>query len=118
MTYAEWVEDEAAKIGSDGTTLGSGLYVWCSKEHDVLYYYGAHRDGTPCGKECADLRFRACIQRHSPIGWWSPVAWYRWLAVMWFGRTRAQSKGYNLPVYGAQQRRIEIMREILSAKPL
>jgi hypothetical protein len=86
MTYREWVEDEAARLGSDGCTMALGLKVFCCKEHDVLWRTRKHRDGTPCSEDEANARFRSCLMRSSRFGWFSPMAWWRWCAVKFGGQ--------------------------------
>lgn len=90
MTYREWIIDRAEELGSDGCTGATGLYRWCCLEHDVLWRTGTRRDGTSITKAEANLVFRSCLQRSSPLGWWSPVAWIRWIAVWWNARRVAR----------------------------
>ncbi|HXI13458.1 MAG TPA: hypothetical protein VNM92_12570 [Thermoanaerobaculia bacterium] len=85
MTYREWVEDTAASLGSDGCTGVGAMYRFCCLEHDIFWRTGVMRDGTPITEAEANARFRSCIQRHSPFGWWSPLAWIRWLGVRFGG---------------------------------
>lgn len=111
-SYHDWIDDKAAELGADGCSGVSGAYVWCCKEHDVHWRIGTRRNGTPISRTEADLVFRSCIQRCSPFGFWSPMAWWRWLGLKWFGKPA--------PILGlltdqvaqdAARRREQILRE-------
>ena len=112
-TYRAWVEDEAARLGSDGCTGGFGAYRFCCLEHDVLYRGGKHQDGRPCSKAEADHRFRSCIQRESRVlGWWNPIAWWRWFVVKYFAKPKARAQGVRVADVAAR-RRAEIVTEVI-----
>lgn len=85
-SYWERVRDTAAELGADGCTGATGGWVDCCLEHDVHYRLRTTLDGTPISRRDADARFRACMQSRSRLGWWSPVAWWRWAAVRLLGR--------------------------------
>ena len=84
--YWERVRDKAAQLGSDGCTAGVGAFRDCCLEHDVAYRTGATVDGEPQTKQQADLRFRACMMAQSRFGFYSPMAWWRYLIVKWRGK--------------------------------
>ncbi len=121
MTYREWVEDTAASLGSDGCTGVLGNYRWCCMEHDIFCRTATQRDGTPITREQANKRFRSCIQRHSPFGFWSPMAWWRWLGVTLFGGAAPTRQApYGLPrttaVETPEQARRRIIAEVERAR--
>lgn len=112
-SYRDWIDDKAAELGADGCSGVSGAYVWCCKEHDVHWRLGTRRNGTPISRAEADLVFRSCIQRCSPFGFWSPMAWWRWLGLKWFGKSSAPRLALlaDPMAQAAARRRTQIMRE-------
>ena len=81
-TYWTRVRDLADQIGSDGCTMATGARRDCCLEHDIAYALHRTVDGVPIHTRAeADARFLACLQRHSRLGWWSPLAWVRYAAV-------------------------------------
>jgi hypothetical protein len=117
-SYRDWVEDMAAELGSDGCTGVSGAYVWCCKEHDVLWRLGMRRDGTLISKDEANLIFRSCIQRSSPFGWLSPMAWWRWIGLKWFGRRSVPVPLMSPPASEAEVARARIIAEVEAASSM
>lgn len=89
--YWERIYDKAAELGSDGCTFATGGFRDCCIEHDVHYRLGTTIDGYPITRREADARFRSCMQCRSKVGWWSPVAWWRWAAVRVFGRMKTHA---------------------------
>jgi len=83
--YREWVRYRAAKLKADGCTGVPDFYRDGCLEHDLAYRL--HRDSMdlPITKAEADRRFRWYIQHHSWFGLCSPMSWWRWAAVKWFG---------------------------------
>ena len=95
--YWDWIESEAAVIGTDGCSKVTGAYRRCCLQHDLSYFYAAapasaYRlfiagtsnfwgHATRIDRATADAAFRRCIQAHSKAGFWSPVALMRWLGV-------------------------------------
>lgn len=112
MTYREWVEDTAAELGSDGCTGVSALYRFCCLEHDIHWRTGKRRDGREISEGESNEQFRSCIQRHSPFGWWSPLAWIRWLGVTFGGLhpTRRYAP-YDISAEAARRRIIAEVEE-------
>ena len=90
--YWERVRTRADELGSDGCTKATNAFRDCCLEHDIAYRTGHTIDGEPQNKQQADLRFRACMQRHSTFGWFSPMAWWRYLAVKWRGKPSYREK--------------------------
>lgn len=78
QTYWDQVRDEAGRLGTDGCTGVSGLFVECCMEHDIHYRTGKTLGGTPITKREADARLRACMMSRSKLGYFSPIAWWRW----------------------------------------
>lgn len=92
-----WVESEAGLIEADGCSKVSGAFRKCCLRHDLEYFWGkdasdAYRlyiAGEPeywfnakaVTKGTADANFRRCMQSQSRFGFFSPVAFYRWLGV-------------------------------------
>ena len=84
--YWDQVRDKAAQLGSDGCTMGAGMYLLACLEHDIHCRTGMTLDGQFILPSQAHKRFLAVMQAHSKLGWWSPVARYRYLLVKWFYR--------------------------------
>jgi hypothetical protein len=85
-SYWERVRDRAAEMGCDGCSMATGAYLDCCLEHDLHYRLGTTLKGVPITKADADLRFRSCMQTRSKLGWFSPMAWWRYWAVKWRGK--------------------------------
>lgn len=76
LSYREWIEAEAKKIGTDNCTLAADWHVWCCWEHDLACHYGkdpkvAYRfyqdnstdywnEACYLYRRAADKRFTAC----------------------------------------------------------
>lgn len=88
--YLKWLRNWATS-NSDGCTGALPVHVDCCFQHDWCYHY--HTDPwsvfcgtpTPISKADADLMFRRCNEDEDPLGRFSPLAWWRWWAVKWFG---------------------------------
>lgn len=104
--YWQRVRDEAARLGSDGCTMGSAAFRDCCLEHDVHYRTGYTIDGQPLHQHEADLRLRACIQRNSRFGWYSPLAWGRYVVLKWRGQKAWKA---NANIRAEEQRRREAL---------
>lgn len=97
MTDAEYwarVEVVADDLGADGCTMAGSAFRRCCLRHDAEYRTGR----TVLSKRRltrleADKRFLACMQRHSLIGWYSPLAWVRYWAVRRFGASAWKGEG-------------------------
>lgn len=86
-SYHDELKALAESIGSDGCSGPTlQVHVDCCWEHDWSYVTCMTPRGVPTTKAEADRRFRDCLQAHSPLRFLSPLAWWRWLAVMQFGR--------------------------------
>ena len=86
-SYRDALEAWAIANGSDGcTTPSTQAFQVCCWEHDHAYVTGQTLRGVRVTKAEADQRFRDCIQAHSSLRWLSPLSWWRWLAVHWYGR--------------------------------
>lgn len=85
-SYFERIRDEADRLGADGCTFGSAAFRDCCREHDCHYRCGVTLDGEPITRDEADLRFRACMQNRSVLGWWSPMAHFRYWILKHFGQ--------------------------------
>lgn len=101
--YWDWVESEAAVIGTNGCSKASGAYGRCCLQHDLSYYY-AKAPASAYGRyllgeadywsramiitrSTADAAFRRCIQAKSKAGFWSPMAVIRWIGVRLGGQS-------------------------------
>lgn len=84
-TYWARIREIAARDGYDGCSMALGVHPDCCLEHDMHYRTGHTLDGVIISRREADERFRACMQRNSWFGWFSPMAWIRWSAVRLFG---------------------------------
>ena len=92
----ERYRQRAQELGSDGCTGVRDWRVHCCYEHDVYYLTGADLDGQPVSRAEADRRFRHCIQKASPLGVWSPFAWWRWAGVRVLGHPKVLAAGAAL----------------------
>ena len=90
LDWTQLTEADYAAIAefvySDGCTGVPDFY-----RNDCIYHdwcYRTHRDldGTPLTKKESDKRLKAGIRVESPFGMWSPMAWWRYVAVKRFGR--------------------------------
>lgn len=79
--YWERVRNKAAELGTDGCTGGSAMFRDCCLEHDLHWRTGRTLEGHPITPREANKRFRSCMQSRSKLGWWSPVAWWRFAVV-------------------------------------
>ena len=91
--YWKRVRERADELGVDGCSFGTSARLDCCLEHDIAYRTAKTVDGAPQTKEQADTRFLACLQRHSSLGWWSPLAWLRYWVVKTFGTPSVRSDG-------------------------
>ena len=84
--YADLIKIKAAWVDADGCTGVPEFYHNGCLEHDIAYR--THRDplGYKITQRTADTRFRWYIQHHSPFGIFSPMSWWRWLGVKFFGQ--------------------------------
>lgn len=97
LLYWDWVKEQAAAIHSDGCSGVPEFYHKCCLQHDLFYWYAKDpqeaykrylldlepwhdnlRHGT---KAEADTELRQCIQNCSKLGKFSPMSWWRWVAV-------------------------------------
>lgn len=76
----------ATYITSDGCTGVTDFYRETCIEHD--FYFATRRDfeGNPISFAETNARFRKAIQRKSKLRWFSPMSYWRWLAVSILGR--------------------------------
>ena len=97
VMYWTFIENEAALIKTDGCSKVSGAYRKHCRVHDLSYYHAAdpvdafklYLGGDPdywwhaarVTKEGADAAFRRGIQSDSALGFFSPVAAWRWLGL-------------------------------------
>lgn len=103
LAYWDWIEEEAALINSDGCSKVTGAYRKHCLVHDLSYYYardprdayarykagaaGYWRRARIITKGDADAAFRRGMQSDSPAGFFSPLAFFRWLGVKLGGRS-------------------------------
>lgn len=86
LEYWKAIREAAARHGFDGCTGVTNARRDCCLEHDYHFRFHTTLDGLPITRSEADARFRACLQRRSRCGYWSPMAWWRWLGLK-FNRT-------------------------------
>lgn len=86
MSYWDDVRVRAAELGSDGCSGVPDWHLDACLEHDI--HYRTHRTlaGDSITKAQADTLFRQRIQADSRLGVFSPMSWWRWAAVAWFGQ--------------------------------
>lgn len=73
------------KKWTDGCTGVKDWYVEACYEHDFHYTYRKTLWGDPLTRDEADSRFREQIQARSPFKRFSPMSWWRYLAVRRLG---------------------------------
>src|SRR3990167_3513292 len=83
--YWSLVNRTAKKLGANGCTGVPDFYRQACLEHDIHYRTHLSVFGSPITKATADRTFRRRIQQRSIFGILSPMAWWRWLAVRFFG---------------------------------
>jgi hypothetical protein len=99
-TFWNWLRSEAELISTDGCSRVSGAKIDCCYLHDLMFYHGsdpheAYRlyrigrlepwtDAHRITRAEADRHLRRCLCNRSVLGHWSPMAWWRWLAVRLF----------------------------------
>lgn len=103
LPYKDWVVNEALNIKSDKCTFALDIHAWCCYEHDLGCSYGkdprnafthylagevglgpvgdSWTHAIPLSRSAADARFRRCLQKHSKLGKFSPMSWWRWVGV-------------------------------------
>lgn len=79
--YWTRVRVRAWSLGTDHCSGVPDFYSDCCDEHDIAYRTGATVDGETLTRAEADARFRRCIQSRSWLGWFSPMALWRWAGV-------------------------------------
>ncbi len=91
-SYWLHIRERAKRLESDGCSGVPDFYLDACLEHDI--HYRTHRwlDGLPIFKSEADERFRQVIQSRSAFGLFSPMSWWRWLAVKWAGQKAWEGK--------------------------
>lgn len=87
MTY-DWpaIRARAKELKSDGCTCVPDFFKDCCLLHDIYYRTHKDLDGNPITKEAADLELKKCIQSRSWFKRWSPMAQWRYWAVLRFGK--------------------------------
>lgn len=83
--YWDAIKLKALSLQSDGCSGVPDFYQEVCYEHDVHYRTHRFLDGRPITKEVADLLLNVGIKDRSLFGAWSPMAWWRWKAVRWWG---------------------------------
>ena len=83
--YREKVRRAAQALNSDGCTMVPEFFQDSCFDHDIHYRTHQWLDGTDIMKDEADRTFRQHIQATSLFGRWSPLAYWRYCAVQWFG---------------------------------
>lgn len=68
-------------IESDGCTAVTELYHICCVVHDLGYREGIDPWGRTVSRADVDRSFRLCMQKHSKLGRFSPMSWWRWVGV-------------------------------------
>lgn len=84
--YVLRVERIAAILKADGCTGVPDFYLLGCLEHDIAYRTHCDPWGRPLNKRTADMRLRWYISMRSVFDGYSPMAWWRWLAVKWWGK--------------------------------
>lgn len=104
LKYRKWLEEEGAKVGSDGCTGVAEVYHHCCIEHDLAYrhhkdprvaYLIGWDDCSEMKRSIADQHFKQCIQLSSPLKKWSAMAYWRYFAVRLAGWYSWKKNGSN-----------------------
>lgn len=101
LMFWDWVEQESVLIKTDGCSKVSGAFRKRCRVHDLAYYFAkdpvdAYKlyvlgsslywlQAAPITKAQADAEFRKGIQSDSALGFFSPVAAWRWLGLRFLG---------------------------------
>lgn len=85
-TYWLHIREKARRLNADGCTGVPDFYLDACLEHDIHYRTHQWLDEEPIFKSEADARFRQVIQSRSIFGLFSPMALWRWVGVMVFGK--------------------------------
>lgn len=84
--YWARVRTQALELGANGCSGVPEFYAEACLEHDIHYRTGKLVDGGYLLLRAeADWIFRCRIQQRSWFCLFSPMAWWRWLGVRWFG---------------------------------
>lgn len=92
ITYWDAVRKRAAELQSDGCSHVTQAFLDCCLEHDIHYRTGHTLLGVKITREEADRLFRKCMQQRSMFKYFSPMSWWRWMAVRVFGASSYASK--------------------------
>ena len=84
--YVVRVEKLATALKADGCSGVPDFYLLGCLEHDIAYRTHCDAYGYPTTKRRADKHLRWYIQMRSPFDGFSPMAWWRWQAVKWWGK--------------------------------
>ena len=85
--YWDLVKAKAHDLGTDGCTLALPAFRKCCLRHDVENRTKQSAvSGRPLTNAEIDARLLACMQAHSWLGWYSPIAWLYYLSVTQIGR--------------------------------
>lgn len=77
--YWQKVRELAKELKSDGCTGVPDFFLDCCFEHDVHWRSGVTLDGNPISQMEANRELRRCIQSRSKFGFFSPLAWERFI---------------------------------------
>lgn len=93
--YWEAVRARAKELQSDGCSHVTSMYLDCCLEHDIHYRTGRTLSNEEISRAQADKIFRECMQSRSIFKVFSPMSWWRWMAVRLFGSDSYASKRRN-----------------------
>lgn len=79
--YWVTVRSRARELESDGCTGVPDFYLEACLEHDIHWRTGHTLRGGRLTTRQANLRFRLVMQDRSPLGFLSPMSWWRWVVV-------------------------------------
>lgn len=88
--YWAAVHLKALELKSDGCSGASEVYREACLEHDIHYRTGKTLKGRIVTQKISDDIFWDRMVEMSPLRMASPMAWWRWIALRWFG-----SKAWN-----------------------
>lgn len=102
LLYWDFIEQEAALIGTDGCSKATGAFRRHCRVHDLSYYFAkdpisAYRHyvagvldywgaADDIDQATADANLRKGMQSDSPLGFFSPLAILRWTVLKAVGK--------------------------------
>lgn len=84
MRYFTKIRRRAAELKADGCSYVPEFYHIACLRHDIHYRTHCTLQGAPITKARADKLFESGMRHLSAFKQWSPMAWWRYVAVKYF----------------------------------